>query len=353
MGIVVIGAYGYTGKLICQEFDESGISYLIAGRNELALDQFIKECKNATRALCIDISVESDVHELLKCAEIIVNCAGPYEEESTFFISQVARSGKKYIDITGEVGVLRNSFDELDETATSTNSLILHGCAFESLIVDLILQTNSEKVCGLKTYYWFNENRVSPGTKLTMKLSRYRILYCVLDNDWATFQVEHRFPVRFGEEEFIAVPYPLPEIAFAKSRFQCQNAQSFILLTNDEAKYVTHSSSPNVDLAAELERLKKRKSKGPTEEQRNRQRSEIVIEFEGEQTERKEVVVENKDMYGTTAKAVRLSVQELLKDNIRLSGVQCPARLFSGKEEMVLSALNVVVLNKTFKSLQC
>jgi len=353
MEIAVIGAYGYTGKLICQEFDESGISYLIAGRNELALDQFKRECKNATKALCIDITVKADVYELFKSAEIIVNCAGPYEEESTFFISQVAKSGKKYIDITGEVGVLRNSFDELNETAKSTNSLILHGCAFESLIVDLVLQTTTEKVHGVNTYYWFNENRVSPGTKLTMKLSRYRMLYCVLDNDWAIFEMEHRLPVRFGEEEFIAVPYPLPEIAFAKSRFECQNAQSFILLSNDEAKYVTHSSSSNVDLAAELERLKKRKSKGPTEEQRSRQRSEIIIEFEGEQAERNEVIIENKDMYGTTAKAVRLTTQELLKDSITLSGVQCPARLFSGKEEIVLSTLNVAVLNKTFKSSQC
>ena len=353
MGVVVVGAYGYTGKLICQEFDKSGISYVIAGRNEFALNEFKGECEYATKALCLDMTVEADVHELLRCTDIIVNCAGPFEEESTFFISQVAKAGKKYIDITGEVGVLRNSLEELNDIAKSSDSLILHGCAFESLIVDLILQQNNQEVKGLKTYYWFNENRVSPGTKLTMKLSRYRKLYCVIDNDWETFHIEHRFPVRFGEEELVAVPYPLPEIAFAKSRFQCKNAQSYILLSNDEAKYVAHSSSPEVDLEVELEKLKKRKSKGPTQEQRTRQRSEIVIEFENKRGERNAVVLENKDMYGTTAKAIRLAVQKLLNGNIKLSGVECPAKLFKEEEENILSVLDVSMLNKYFNSQKC
>ncbi len=352
MEVTIVGAYGYTGQLICEAFDNSGIRFNVAGRNIHDLEEVKKKFSTVSYCLQLDMIKEDDINILFLKSDIIVNCAGPFNEESSLLLEKAARSGKHYIDITGELGFVKNSFEKHHLNAKESNSIIVHACAFESLIADLVLQTTSPYE-SVKTFYWFNQRSVSPGTKLTMKLSQYHKPLCISEHKWISFSNEKRFKIILGEEELIAVPYPLPDIAFAKKRTNCKSAHSFLLLDPAEAKYVSNSSNMRGDVMKKLNKLKERKSKGPSPEKRALQRSRIVFEFRFSDGSLSVKTVENIDMYQTTAKAIVLAVKTLLRNNEKPRGVICPATLFTGRESEALEELGVTPIVISYNREAC
>jgi short subunit dehydrogenase-like uncharacterized protein len=352
MEVTIVGAYGYTGQLICKEFDSLGIRYNVAGRNLQDLEELKNKFSMVSYCLLLDMIIEDDINTLLSKSDIIVNCAGPFSEESSLLLEKAARSGKYYVDISGELGFVKNSFEKYQSIAKESNSLIVHACAFESLIADLVLQTTSPYE-SVKTFYWFNQKSVSPGTKLTMKLSQYHDPLCISERKWKSFNDGIRFNIRMGEQKLTAVPYPLPEIAFAKKRTNCKNAHSFLLLDKAEAKYVSNSSKLGGDPITKLNKLKERKSKGPSPENRALQRSRIVLEFSFSDGSSIVKTVENIDMYQTTAKAIVLAVKTFLKNYEVPRGVICPATLFKGRESEALEELSVSPIVISFNRESC
>ena len=352
MEVTVVGAYGYTGQLICQEFDNLRINFNVAGRNLQNLEELFNRFTMLSQYFLTDVSIEEDINQLLSESDIIVNCAGPYTEESALLLEKVAEAGKYYVDISGELGFVKNSFEKYHSIAVKSKSLIVHGCAFESLIADLVFQT-TPSFESVKTFYWFNQKYVSPGTKMTMKLSKYRKPLCVTNHKWKLFDDNNRYNIRMGDKNFTVVPYPLPEVAFAINRHSCKNAHSFLLLDQDEAKYVSHSWNDNIDTTQILKKLKERKSKGPSAEQRAQHLSRIIVEFILSDGSKMVKAIENIDMYGTTAKAIALAVQSFLKKPNSLKGVICPARLFEGRESEVLEELSVSPLVISFNRQSC
>ena len=101
---------------------------------------------------------------------------------ATYTIDRVGVFSPKATEVAslgpGEIGFIKKSKDYLQEISVNNKSLIIHGCAFESLVSDLILQSLRKKneIKSVKTFYKFNQKKVSPGTRITMKLSKYREL---------------------------------------------------------------------------------------------------------------------------------------------------------------------------------
>ncbi len=352
MEVTVVGAYGYTGQLICQEFDSLRISFNVAGRNLQNLEDVKNKFSMISKSFRLDMTVEEDIDTLFSESDIIVNCAGPYTEESALLLEKVAQSGKYYVDISGELGFVKNSFDKYHGLAKKRGSLIVHGCAFESLIADLLFQI-TPSFESVKTFYWFNQKSVSPGTKMTMKLSQYRKPLCVINHKWKIFDDNNRYHIGMGDKKLTAVPYPLPEVAFAINRHSCKNAHSFLLLDQEEAKYLNRTWSDSGNPMKKLKKLKERRIKGPSAEQRAQHRSRIIVEFI--LSDGREIVktIENIDMYGTTAKAIVLAVQSVLKKRHTLKGVICPAKMFEGRESEVLEELSVSPLVIPFNRKSC
>ena len=134
MRISIVGAYGFTGKIICEEFNKIKYSYSIYGRNINALNELKKGNSNIKNSKSINLRIIGDVNYLIENSDVIINCAGPFSEESLLLVKNVAKSGKIYLDISGEIGFIKNSRDYLQEISVKNKSLIIHGCAFESLV---------------------------------------------------------------------------------------------------------------------------------------------------------------------------------------------------------------------------
>ena len=348
MRISIVGAYGYTGRLICTEFENVGITFSIFGRNEKKILELKEKLKSVPLALALDMRKEEDVQLVIDKSDLIVNCAGPFTEEAQLLTKSATKNGKKYLDITGELGFVRNSYMNNHAESLKNKACLVHGCAFESLVADLIIQLlikGQSEIKSIRSFYWFNQKKISPGSRITMKLSKFRALEKISDGAWSIGNtVKDRLPVRWSASldiQYKAVPYPLPEIAFAYWNYRPKKVESFLLLKEEEANYIGVAKDSDEAPIEVLDKLREFKPSGPTIEELNAQRSILAIEIIEENETVSTAVVNAKNMYQTTALAIRVCLEELIKNPDKFSGVISPAKLFKGKEEQTLKALNV------------
>ena len=349
MRIALIGAYGFTGSLIAQELQNAKLAYTGYGRSFEKLTTLQSEFSFLTKIEAIDLRKQKDVDSIVSNSDVIINCAGPFTEEATLLLDKIADSGKVYLDITGEIGFVRASHEKFNERAIASNTLIIHGCAFESLVADLGLAYILDKIGSIKnvrTFYNFNELKASPGTKMTMKLSKYRKVLKIDNQQWSEsdFQEDKLHITIDGENEHIAIPYPLPEIAYSFWNYNANKAESFLLVGLREAGYFKGASNVSGDSLETLDTIRQKKRKGPTVEERAIQKSALVLNVESDTGQVFQLLLESSDMYLATAKAIVLSVQKLRQTSSRPSGVISPAQLFKGNVEAALKDLDVVLI---------
>jgi short subunit dehydrogenase-like uncharacterized protein len=345
MKIVVIGAYGYTGQLICHLLNENNIPFSIAGKNQSKLEDLTQKLAGIQDVIQIDLRAENS--GFVNDFDVFINCAGPFTEESSAFVNLIASIEHKfYLDISGEVGFVKASFDENHQTAVANNTLIIHGCAFESLLTDLATQFVGRKLGKLRniySFYAFGHSKPSPGTRITMKLSKFRKLEKVSNGNWSVINhAKDKVPVtlRDGTQK-VAVPYPLPEVAFNKWNSNTHASLSYLLLDPQESMFAGFETVIDGDIEVELEKLKQRKKPGPTAEQRNHQTFELIVQAENEEGNKMAVLLSGADMYKLTAQAILLAVKQILSRDVILSGVVSPGKLFIEEESRILDELEI------------
>lgn len=171
-----------------------------------------------------------------------------------------------------------------------------------------------------------------------MKLSNYRDSLQIKAGKWSIIDRSVNCEqINLDNQTFGAVYYPLPEIAFAYWNYSPKEVKTFLLLPWDEAKFLQPISYPNDGIEEMLERLKKLKKTGPSEEERANQKCQINITV-GDLNWK----VETSDMYQLTAKCILILVQKI-ENNTTLSGVLNPALLCEGEELSILNSLGITI----------
>ena len=351
MKISIVGAYGFTGKIICEEFNKNNYSYSIYGRDINILNKLKRENSNITNLKSINLRIVKDVNYIIENSDVIINCAGPFTEESFLLVEKVAESGKIYLDISGEIGFIKKSKDYLQEISVNNSSLIIHGCAFESLVSDLILQYLNEEneIKSVKTFYKFNQKKVSPGTRITMKLSKYRKSFKIKDNQWSNCDFKNDLMKIINKEDNseVAVPYPLPEVAFSKWNFEVDQAESFLIIDEDDSRYMTNRNIVEGDSLKELDRLRLKKFKGPELKDRMSQKCELFVNINHESIHPKTLEVKIKDTYLLTARSIVLALENILTKKPKLSGIVSPAKIFNGNALETIHKLGIELNHQT------
>jgi len=355
MKILVIGAYGYTGQLICDELSRQSINFDVSGKSQDKLESFCSSKKISFKSNLIgDIKDDIFCDYLVDNYQVFINCAGPYNEESKKLLEKIANNSKKYIDLSGEVSFIKSSFETYNDLAKTNQSTIVHGCAFESLLMDLLAQKMIKKpIKNIYSFYWFNKHIVSPGTRITMKLAQYYDLFKINDYEWQpALKDDFCFTFQKNETLYQSVNYPLPEIVFNYWNYHPQKAQSFVFLPQNEVGYMGNRQSLQKPKSETYQKLLKRKKSGPTQLERDTHFSQLFLKVEFEDGTKKTVGISNKDMYQTTAVGVVLVLKQLLKSD-GIFGIINPAKLFVNSELEALNLLNCQLINETILIEEC
>jgi len=143
--VLVWGASGFVGKLICEYLieeviDNERVRWAMGGRNQEKLEGIRAELGEAAKDVPIvtaDAADEAALEKLVKQAKVVLTTVGPYAKYGTPLIAACARHGVDYVDLTGEAPWVRNMIDTYEEDAKKSGARIVPCCGFDSIPSDL------------------------------------------------------------------------------------------------------------------------------------------------------------------------------------------------------------------------
>ncbi|MDG1411763.1 MAG: DUF5938 domain-containing protein [Acidimicrobiales bacterium] len=108
--VVVYGASGYTGRLICEYLRQYQIPFIAAGRNKQRLKEVMKRVPGIETAdyevRQVDHTVE-DLSKLFAEVDVVCNVVGPFEYYGETVVEAALKARCHYIDTTGEQSFLK------------------------------------------------------------------------------------------------------------------------------------------------------------------------------------------------------------------------------------------------------
>ena len=192
--LVLIGATGFTGKLVAEYLaKEYGVKnenfvWAIAGRNQNKLNHLKNHLKDIDPEaqdlpiLLADNHDKNSLDSITSVTRVIISTVGPYLKYGKKLVESCASNGADYCDLTGEVPFIRESIDSFNTIAQDNNCRIIHSCGFDSIPSDvgvLMLQKEAIKRYGkpfnrIRLYARSMKGGLSGGTIASMiKISDY------------------------------------------------------------------------------------------------------------------------------------------------------------------------------------
>jgi short subunit dehydrogenase-like uncharacterized protein len=159
LGIIVYGATGYTGRLVCEYLNEQygvggDVSWAMAGRSQDKLEQVRDEMgiSAAVPLIVCDASSSSSVDALVQRAQVILTTVGPYQLYGDDVVRACAQTGTDYVDLCGEPAWMHDMITAHGEAAKASGARIVFSCGFDSIPFDLgvffLQQVAQEKIGG-------------------------------------------------------------------------------------------------------------------------------------------------------------------------------------------------------------
>ena len=160
--IVVFGASGYTGRLVCEylnrEYGDTQLSWAMAGRSleNLAAVRTEMALPESTPLIKTDSADSAAVAALVDSTKVVITTVGPYQLYGEELVRQCAERGTDYVDLCGEPGWMHDMIAAHQASARASGARIVFSCGFDSIPFDLgvyLLQQHAATTTGkpLKT----------------------------------------------------------------------------------------------------------------------------------------------------------------------------------------------------------
>ena len=130
--VVVYGASGYTGRLICEYLREFNVPFVAAGRNKDLLQEVVGKIPGIETAEHDIVEVEHTVDaltDLFDGAQVVCNTVGPFIKYGPEVVEACAAAGAHYLDTTGEQDWVMAAQDRFGTTFADKGLLLSPGIA--------------------------------------------------------------------------------------------------------------------------------------------------------------------------------------------------------------------------------
>lgn len=330
--ILVYGAYGYTGQLIVEEAVACGSRPLIAGRDAAKLEPLAERFDLEALAFSLDDTEALD--QALARVELVLHCAGPFQETFEPMIDACLRTGVHYLDITGEWQVFAAAARS-DAAARDRGILVLPGVGFDVVPSDCLaahlarrLPDANQLSLGFQAI-----GRPSRGTARTAARGadgRGRVRrggeLQVVPAGWRTRSID------FGEGERLAVTIPWGDIVTAWYTTSIPDIEVYMAAAPPMVKAMRRSRwlgrlLQTSFVQRRLRRRIDRRAPGPTADQRERGKSLLWGEVRNRHGETRVSRLRAPEGYTLTARTAVLIAQRVLAGDWA-AGFHTPAGLY-------------------------
>lgn len=165
---VIYGSYGYTGRLIAEKAAEFNPDSILSGRNQEKLKRQSEELD--LPFVAADLSDSEQMDALLKDAQLVIHCAGPFTHTWKPMLDACIRNQCHYLDITGEIEVFER-IKTRDKEIADAGIMAMPGTGFDVVPTDclaLYLKKQLPDADRLELAFMGLGGGVSHGTAQTM-----------------------------------------------------------------------------------------------------------------------------------------------------------------------------------------
>ena len=132
--VAVVGATGYTGRLVVAELLRRGVDVVAIGRNPDRLRSFPPEVEPRVA----DAADAAALAEALDGCRAVVSCVGSFIDHGEAVVAAAVAASVHYVDTSGEFPFLQRVFDVHDGPARAAGVAVVPGMAFYSAPADLV-----------------------------------------------------------------------------------------------------------------------------------------------------------------------------------------------------------------------
>jgi short subunit dehydrogenase-like uncharacterized protein len=143
-GILVYGATGYTGRLVCEYLNKryginGEVSWAMAGRSADKLAEVRDELgiDAAVPLLVADAGDPASLDALVNSARVVLTTVGPYQLYGSDLVRACAAAGTDYVDLCGEPAWMHEMIAAHAAAARTSGARIVFSCGFDSIPFDL------------------------------------------------------------------------------------------------------------------------------------------------------------------------------------------------------------------------
>ena len=326
--LTVLGATGFTGRLVLDEARRAGLPLRLAGRNRAALESLARPGEEIHVA---DARDEASLREAFAGTTVVASCAGPFLELGLGPVAAAIGAGAHYLDTAGEQEFVRLVHERFATPAAAAGVAVVPAFGFDYVPGDLAARVAAEQVEGpleeLAVAYSVKGVGTSRGTR--------RTIAAVMGQRQVTWENGRLVPSRFGARtrrfrfpfgERTVVEWSGTEPITVPRHTDVRNVHSFLRAPAVAARTagLAKLASP---LLLPLARLGR---EGPAEKSRRKSRFTVVAEARGRAGAGR-AVVSGSDVYGLTALLIVRGAEALLAGTVHAAGVLAPAEAFDAR----------------------
>jgi short subunit dehydrogenase-like uncharacterized protein len=143
-GIVVYGATGYTGRLVCEYLNKQygvngDVVWAMAGRSMEKLQSVRDEMgiPKEVPLIVADAGDQQTVDAMVASTNVVLTTVGPYQLYGSDLVKACAVAGTDYVDLCGEPAWMHEMIAAHGDSAKASGARILFSCGFDSIPFDL------------------------------------------------------------------------------------------------------------------------------------------------------------------------------------------------------------------------
>lgn len=327
---LLYGATGYTGKLIAEEAVKRGLHPVLAGRNKEKIQALAEKLELDFRVFELD----EQTAQHLQGIDLVLHCAGPFEQTSKPMIHACLEAGAHYLDITGEISVFEHTHS-LHEEARQKNVILCSGVGFDVIPTDCTARKLKEALPdAVELSLGFDsDSGISPGTFKTMVEGLGGGNVIRKDGQLTNVPIgQHQRMIDFGRGRKSAMAIPWGDVATAYYTTAIPNITTWIPTPKLAAKSarLLNAASPLLSskkVKQPLLRLIDRRVKGPDATERAGSAAHIWGEAKNADGVTKTCRIDTANVYDLTVYGALEVTQRLLAADFP-GGSWTPAALF-------------------------
>lgn len=331
-GLLIYGAYGFTGSLITKVALESGLEPRIAGRRAEPLERMAREF--GLEHEVFSLRYAEPIERAVADVDVVLNCAGPFAETTGPMVDACLEAGTHYLDIAGEVRVLE-SLAARDREAERAGMTVVPAVGFEVVPTDCLashLETALPSATRLSLIL-DGFTSFSPGTVESMIAGADLPGATRRDGELrAVPPAWHTRRIAIDGRHRTAVTVPWGDVATAYYSTGIRNIETYVTVPR-MALPVLRRAGPVLSLLEvdavnrALRAVVDRTWSGPDEEDREAVEIVIVGEVEDDEGRRRAARVVTPDPYDVTARSATLAAARVLEGEVG-PGFQTPSSAF-------------------------